>query len=61
MKGKKTLRSKWLISEETLNEFLRLNTAERLRWLDEAREFYLVAVPKRAKRLGERLRKEYGF
>lgn len=61
MKRKKTPRSKWLISEETLDDFLRLSTAERLRWLDEARKFYLAVVPDRTKRLAGRLRKERGL
>ena len=61
MKKGKTPRSKWLVSEETLDQFLRLSTAQRLRWLDEARGFYLAAVPDRAKRIGERLRRERGL
>lgn len=61
MKRKGSPYSKWLVSEEILHQFLRLSTAKRLRWLDEAREFYLVAVPDRNKRIGQRLRREYGL
>ena len=61
MKAKKGPDSKWLISEETLDRFLRLTTAQRLHWLDEAREFYLAAVPEHTKRIAERLRKEKGL
>ena len=61
MKRERRLHSKELVSKETLDQFLRLNTAQRLRWLDEARGFYLAAVPDRAKRMGERLRREQGL
>ena len=61
MKRKKRSRSKWLVSDETLNQFMQLSTAQRLRWLDEARQFYLAAVPNQTKRLAERLRKEQGL
>ena len=61
MKRKKDSHSKQLVSKETLNQFLDLSTAQKLRWLDEARGFYLAAVPDRTKRLAERLRKEQGL
>lgn len=61
MRRKKIPRSKWLISEETLDDFLHLSTAQRLQWLDEMRRFYLAVVPDRTKRLSQRLRKECGF
>ena len=52
---------KGLVPKETLERFLRLTTAQRLHWLDEAREFNWAAVPERTKRMAERLRKEKGL
>lgn len=59
MKKKSGFKS--LVSEDELKVFLSSTTAQKLGWLDGAREFYFTAVPNRTKRLAERMRKEKGW
>ena len=47
-----------LVSRETMQNFLRLDTSQRLKWLDEARAFFFAAVPEKTKRIAEKMRKK---
>jgi hypothetical protein len=47
----------YTVSDEQLERFARLTPAERLRWLEEARLFTLLASSPDARRRQERLRR----
>ena len=50
-----------MVSEEAIDEFAKLSSQDRLRWLDETRAFLSQAMPLRSKKLYEEFRKRgYG-
>ena len=55
---KKQKEFKKLVSQEIMENFLRLTASQKLEWLDEAREFFFAAVPDRTKRIAEKMRQK---
>ncbi|MBI3313190.1 MAG: hypothetical protein HYZ83_03025 [Candidatus Omnitrophica bacterium] len=46
-----------IVTEDAIRDFAKLNTSERLQWLDEMRRFLSQTMPAKTKKIYEDLRK----
>ena len=53
---KKTRKSKLVVSEGAVFEFMALRTGDRLRWLDEMRAFLSKTLPPKTKKIYDQFR-----
>lgn len=57
MKRTRTRKRGLMVSDEAIEDFLVLSTAQRLKWLDEMRNFLSKTLPQDTKRIQDEMRR----